>query len=169
MSGVGALQAPGSRLWHRRPVLFWGLILGLAMGVLHAVVPIFGDDITFANYSATSGLFEFIQHRYLTWSSRVFIEAILWLIAPLPVVWRVLDVLLLVALYYCAVKIFLKKQDFVACASVAAVVVIYPFWHMSTAGYIATTTNYLWPVALAFVAGYGLKKALDGVRMRWWE
>lgn len=49
------------------------------------------DDIWFAAKTVEFSLFDWIIYRWSSWSSRVFPEMMLWLLAPRPAIWALLN------------------------------------------------------------------------------
>lgn len=94
----------------------------------------------------------YTRYRYGVGSSRIFIEICLSVVAALPdIVWKVLDVFMAVLLYLeldCFAEYALHIQRRERKAATAALLCAYPFSSMASAGWMATTTNYLWVVAL---------------------
>lgn len=126
-------------------------------------------DVDEAFYGAVIGqqsLWEFLVRQYATWSSRTVIEFFLCLFSSLPrLVWRLADSAVLLLLAVCLGRLAggpapgrpLRPRD---SWLLVCLLWLYPWWYLSTAGWVATTMNYLWPLAglcLAFVslAGYG--------------
>jgi len=52
---------------------------------------------------------------------------------------------------------------------IAAMVMLYPYRDISTAGWIATSTTYFMPAAAGFYSLIPIKKGLNGEKYRWWE
>ena len=77
--------------------------------ILHMCVRVLSrDDIFFANQLNNESLISFLSYRYVNWTSRIGIEAILVLIAGLPIiVWRILDILMMKKL----LKVMLLKKN----------------------------------------------------------
>lgn len=98
----------------------------------------------FDNYN---NVFEWMSHRYETWASRVLIEAVLIPAIRRPLLWAVLDVGAFVLIYYSLIFIFNQHDNRLFSWSVALTLLCYPLADLSTAGWIPTTVNYLWPLA----------------------
>lgn len=97
-------------------------------------------------------LVEYTQYRYTMGSSRIFIEICLSVIAALPdMIWKIVDIFMIALLFLqldyfaeSALDICRKERREV----VALLLCAFPFSSMASAGWMATTTNYLWVVAL---------------------
>ncbi|WP_029071356.1 hypothetical protein [Kandleria vitulina] len=94
------------------------------------------------NYSLLDGTIM----RYNTWTSRVIIEIPLYLITHNMhvYIWVFLDIIILIILALSLMKLTQYKQN----KLIILLIILYPFTEMSSAGWIATTINYLWPLAL---------------------
>ena len=107
------------------------------------------DDSYFANIIADGNmtLLDFLKMRWSQWSSRVVIEALLVPLSMIsPIVWRVLDILFWIWLGYILLRLFnieIKSNE----SKVLVILLLqYPIIHMASAGWIATSLNYLWPL-----------------------
>lgn len=133
------------------------MIFGVLMLVFHLILPIhFGDDEYFANVLRNSATidtwFDFMRFRYYGWSSRLVIEGALTLITHATMLWRLLDTLA-VTWVAVAFSIFFnpEKRSSVNWFIVYAVFT-FPLHMMASAGWIATTLNYYWPLAFGLLA-----------------
>ena len=84
--------------------------------------------------------------RYKTWTSRVIIEIPLyWFSHNLHLkAWAIVDILMLCILLLSLMKLTHYKHN----KLVIFLILLYPMIEMNSAGWIATTINYLWPLAL---------------------
>jgi len=137
--------------------------------LLHFFLPIIGDDTYFMAAAQTPDLLNWLWHRYNGWSSRVIIESFLLIIANSFLLWKIINIILILLLYYLFVKIFADQHDNTTCWVCAFCILLYPFWHMNSAGYMTTTVNYLWPLVFAFISGYGMKKSFLNKKIQIWE
>ncbi len=129
------------------------------------------DDEYFVDVrSQWDSLFELLVDRYLTDSSRVLSEAILFTLVRMPFfVWQVLDTLICILVYHCLTVLLVNdKQDrgniivFFAFAS-------YPYMHMGSAGWICTSLNYMWPLATLLYALSGAFRRYRGEKIPAWK
>lgn len=125
---------------------------------LHLVLNVnTGDDIHFTLRSSEMSLLESAIEKYTNWSSRQFIEGILYFVAPHPIIWKILDSLVITIIAKLVYEIFCNKTiqfKWLSCLSV----LVYPMIDMSSAGWMATTINYLWPLCAILGNLYFLKK-----------
>lgn len=138
----------------------WALI-GLVLFYLpfHIILtPNYWDDAKYATMLTewNGDLIAYTINRYKIWSSRITIELLLPIITVLPpIVWKTLDLMMIVLLYYDLrwiirnlFKIESEESDFM----LAALLCAFPFSIMAQTGWMATTTNYLWVISLGCFA-----------------
>lgn len=129
-----------------------------------------GDDTVFLAYSQEEGfsLIPWLAERYMTWSSRTAIEAVLMLMVNLPaVVWRAADSLVVV-IGAAALTRLLERREYREYYSffISLMFLALPYSYMSLAGWIATSLNYMWPLAFGLVGIYPVRKYIEGERIR---
>lgn len=120
-----------------------------------------GDYAFFRNATKFSEIFNWMVLRYNTWSSRNFIEFVMVLFCKLPSqFWIICTSLIMVIFDYMILKIFSKLtlKNSILIVSLSIILLIFDF---SSAGFIATTTNYLFPGTIGLVAIYPIKKVLE--------
>ena len=118
----------------------------LIFGLINLDYTVFKDDELFYDLSQKFALSDFLIWRYLTWSSRIIIEAILFIVVPFSYSLRVLCVALFYLFCALSLKNLLKSkallQDILICFMLAA----FPFCYLKNTGWLATSTNYLFPL-----------------------
>lgn len=136
-------------------------VLLAALIILHQQCFLRDDDLVFSKQTLSSS---FLLERYMTWSSRVIIESVLIIVLHLPfIIWELMDILLTMGLCMGLSYLFVPKEQ--RCVGNWAVVVLYllyPFEQLSNAGWVATTVNYLWPVAFTVFAMLPLRLLAEG-------
>lgn len=110
----------------------------------------------------TYSLKDYLMMRYETWASRLFIEAVLVYISRNIFLWRILDWAFWVLLAWAFVMLFPKEKRETAAYITVGFLLIYPMWDLRTAGWIATSANYTWPLALGVFSLHGTAKAFYG-------
>ena len=125
-----------------------------------------GDDMVYFKtlLDGNSSLGEILAHRYETWSSRMVIEAVLIPLVHCPLLWKILDIVIFTSLpvLLCGLLGVTGRGRWF----VTGLVLLYPFADMASAGWIATTTNYLWPLWGVLVIGMVLKQLRCGRKCR---
>ena len=115
------------------------------------------DDLWFIN-NYTGNPLSFAYMRYMQWSSRFLIEMVLVFIASLPlIVWKVLDTLMIVLLFYSGNKLLNIKNRKILVFEIFLIMIL-PWKVFGETGWIATTLNYTWPITLGF---YGFSILLE--------
>ena len=142
----------------------------LAAVLWHAVLSTnVGDDMVYFKtlLDGNSSLGEILAHRYETWSSRMVIEAVLIPLVHCPLLWKILDIVIFTSLPVLLGGLL----GVTGCGRwfVTGLVLLYPFADMASAGWIATTTNYLWPLWGVLVIGMVLKQLRCGRKVPVWE
>lgn len=124
------------------------LVLTLVMIVFHLLIPVgTGDDIFFSKVLNDYSILSFCFTRYNTWSSRIIIEAILIVVSQFPIIWKILDVLVVLWICNSISNILNHEKDQRITWFIVFVLIMFPWESMGSAGWIATTVNYLWPLA----------------------
>lgn len=145
------------------------MLVGLAAVVWHLTIKVsFGDDLTyFGTLMDGRSIWEILAHRYQTWSSRLAIELVLIPLVKHTLLWKLLDVFIFttIPVMLCRLADADEKQRWFA----AFLVLLYPFGDMVSAGWISTTTNYLWPLWCLLWIGCLIKKIFCGRKLRWYE
>lgn len=132
-----------------------------------------GDDVLFAQESMPLG--KFLAERYRTWTSRIAIEAGIKLLAPAPTwIWKILNILMVLLLVWIAADLF-GVEGGKASGKVSSQILLFcmlgclPVFSLCDAGWIATTMNYLWPMAFGLVAMRPLKHWIRREKCPRWE
>lgn len=143
-------------------------IVGVIAVIWHATLKVsVGDDIVyFKTLMDGRNIWEILAHRYQTWSSRLAIEFVLIPIVHHTMVWRILDTIIFASIPILICKLMNANRKLSWC--VAAFVLLYPFSDMVSAGWISTTTNYLWPLWCILFIGVLLKKLIFHEKIKWY-
>lgn len=139
------------------------IIFGIIILVLHIIIDTnYGDDLIFVHSLDELSLPQFLGARYLTWSSRLFIEAALVTLVKVPVLWKLLDTLVCILIVWTLSKLFAGVNKYRCNIIICCLFFMYPLLHMGTAGWMATTINYFWPLGFGLVSFIPLKKVFLG-------
>ena len=116
----------------------------ILMLALHIIMTFIGDDIGYANVLSNQSLTDFISFRYREWSSRLIIDCITVILAKENyIVWKILDIILYTLGVYLVIKFINKDNNKYVALIGVSLFLMYPFFDMAGAGWIATTLNYL--------------------------
>ncbi len=120
--------------------------------------------------SQWDSLFELLVDRYLTDSSRVLSEAILFTLIRMPFfVWQVLDTLICILVYHCMTVLLVNDKRSRGNIIVFLAFAAYPYMHMGSAGWICTSLNYMWPLATLLYALSGAFRRYRGEKIPVWK
>lgn len=127
----------------------------------------FGDDAWFASclnqdLPVPTALLHYLIYRYANWSSRLLIETVLIFLSKHPMLWRVLDAGMMTLMACCIYELTSTKKTAVFAWFVTVCIFLLPKELFYSAGWIATTTNYSWPLALGLLALIPVRKLLLG-------
>ena len=129
-----------------RPLIYSGLTIILT--TIFYLLPIIGDDAT-NRYVKTeqtlTGIFNTDIHMFWTWSSRIFINPLMFISTNIVPKWifSLVTALLIIGIIYWLDN----KHNNKALIIIILAMALFPFVELSTAGYIATTVTYLWPIS----------------------
>lgn len=150
------------------------ILLGIALLYFHFhIETTHGDDVVFRARALAPDfhLFPWLVERYMTWSSRTFIEMLMMIMVALPqTVWRILNAFLMtvtsvfISKIFCKEEYMLQKSWIIAGLSFTIDVAI-----LKEAGWIATSLNYIWPLAFGIISIYPIKKICLNQKMRIYE
>ena len=147
------------------------MIMATVMAVFYfTATDKFGDDLLIVETVETNPLFSndgimrIIINIYHSWSSRVIIFPTMVVFSLSPIfLWRVLELACWVGIAVIISKLFTdEKNNWL----VVALMLLYPYWHMLTAGWIATTTNYTWPLFFGMFALLHMKRLYQKAELR---
>lgn len=122
----------------------------------------------FRNQLAAFSLRDYLSMRYHTWTSRLVIEGVLVYIAQNITLWKILDYIVWIFLVWALTGLFPKEKRETAGIIIVGIFLIYPIWDLRSAGWIATTLNYTWPLAFGAFALHGTANAFYGKRTPVW-
>lgn len=150
-----------SRFSGLHKILSW-LVLLLYLIIIHYDLNFTGDDLEYAQVDYIDA--NVLADRYYSWSSRLLTETILVALAHFPIiVWKAADICIamgmLITISYLIIP---PKKRIIGNWILVSLFVLYPFSHLGSAGNVATTLNYLWPMAFCLFSLIPMKKMLEG-------
>lgn len=115
-----------------------------------------GDQTSFAHMTQKYGFFEFAIYRYKTWSSRLLIESVTMFMSNHYLLFDVTVLISVAIFFYCFNGIFLREEKYRKLQFVSPVIFLlsFPSLFFTSAGLIATVTNYLFPMISFVIAWY---------------
>ena len=142
--------------WLHYVLLFLFIIV---LCIIHFCIVENGDDTLYFNHALQdTSYIDFLKTRYNTWSSRLIIETILINCYKLNFgLWRIIDVAAFVLIAECMISICVpqKKYFFIV---YGVILFCTDYTSLCSAGWGATTVNYLWPLACVMPAFVIIKK-----------
>lgn len=131
-------------LYHLRYDLSFGDAVNLYGNVLKR-----GSEYFPSDGNVFEAVWRFSVFHYMNWSSRNIIEAVFIIVAVFPAIfWHILDILAVVLIGYSLDKLVLIKNMKIKYLSIFSFLMMYQVITMRSAGWVATTINYSWVVAM---------------------
>lgn len=152
-------------------VLVKFLILIIFFCVLYWIRASYGlisDDEVVAKTIESQTLFENFIARW-QYNGRIFTDVLANLFYRVPIfTWKTFDVLVYVGIALLMSKIFTQnsQRDLLV---VCAMILLFPMQYLDSAGHIASSTNYVYPVACLLVITYFVWLISSGKQVRWWQ
>lgn len=147
-------------------------VLFVIMLVLTSSKMFFSDDSNVFAYFGNPSVLLWIKERYLGWSSRIVIEIVLGLFASrMKWLWKITDPLMYVILGWGIYRLFVtkNKNNKTMISIIVCLILFIPQKLFSEAGWMATSLNYLWPVAFGLISLIPIRKCLEEQKIRWFE
>ena len=134
-------------------------------------IQISNDDLFFKEQLRDENIFSYIVRRYMNWSSRGLIEILLIYVSKLNIiVWKIFNAAFVSIICVAISEIFNKDKKALINWIISLLVLIYPLSDMNSAGPIATTANYLWPLMFFLLSMIPIKKfVIDNEKIKWYE
>lgn len=128
-----------------------------------------GDDVGFLKTIREISLLPLLKRRYLKWSSRLLLEACLFTLVKHEVLWRFLDSLMMLLTVWSLERIvFGRERRLLTAVECFLGFFLIPFSLYHSAGWIATTLNYIWPAACALYSMTPVRAILKGETVPWY-
>ncbi len=149
----------------------------LALFILEIVLMMFitpnkHDDKVFLESVTGTSIWSYVGPRYYNWSSRLIIEFVLCGVLKISkYLWILLEALMVTLAGYSISKLFVKNNEnkFENIIMLVSMILIYPITQMNSAGWAATTINYMWPLATGLFALIPIRKIWDGEKIKFWQ
>lgn len=148
-----------------RLAIFILFILEIILSLL--ITPNRFDDAFFIEKVTNNSIISFVAERYNTWTSRVIIEFVLCSVLKVSkYLWVLLEAFMVALAGYSISKIFIKEEKNENTAMLLFMILAYPLNNMASAGWAATTVNYMWPLATGLFALIPIRKIWDGEKIK---
>jgi len=146
------------------------ILLVLIMIPLHFFMNFSADDLWFQETGKTAPLLSILKTRYSIWTSRIVVEAVLFSVVQVDVLlWRLLNVFFITLLVISISKLIDSNTSRTENMLITLLFLIYPLTQMSSAGWAATTINYIWTVSAGLFALIPFLKIIRKQSMKFYE
>lgn len=139
----------------------------LELLVMFFVTPNRYDDKVFLENVTGTTIISYIGPRYFNWTSRFLIEFVLCAVLKTSkYLWILIQALMVTLIGYSIFKIFIKDNKNENSVMLLFMILMYPLNIMTSAGWAATTVNYMWPLATCLFALIPIRKIWDGEKIK---
>ena len=152
-----------------RRIIPYLLLAALQAPLVLKMTPLLRDDRVLSRALEQRSLPEYMYFLYFTKNGKIWTDGLGAVIACFPVyVWKMLVWLCLPAMALLIRHLFFDENDPAASWCAAGAVMTYPIYILRSAGYIATSANYLWPLAALLLTLLPLRHPGMLRRKCWW-
>lgn len=140
---------------------FLYLAFTVAVFCMHLPMQYFNDDLTVLPSIESKSLWDFFLLRFYS-NGKIFTDVLANFFYRFPLIfWKLFDTAVYLLIALLIVKTFSDNtwQDVL---TTCILISLFPFWYMSTAGWVATTTNYLYPMLCLLVVASCVKQLANG-------
>lgn len=135
------------------------IVYSILIIIMNLKMSIVGDDVYFSSVLQGNNLLDWISLRYNIWSSRILLEGIMVTLLNIGFnFWKLLNIGVFLILPYAIKKIFNSKSDTKIDWLICMSLFLIPASCYGDAGWVATSINYLWPLAFGLLACIPIKK-----------
>jgi len=128
----------------------------------------FGDDTYFGRVN--SNLLVFLKQRYLSWSSRMLPEMLVYLACKVNFfIWMVFNTIVYTSIGILLSKIFVKTNKREMNYLVCGIMLVYPYYHMGSAGWVTTSVFYLYPLFCLLFCVLKTQKIMNNKKLSLYE
>lgn len=128
------------------------------------------DDQYFIEQVTNKSILSFVLPRYSWWTSRIFIEFVLcFVLKTSKYLWILIEAGMVALAGYSISKIFVKDSKNENNVMLLFMILLYPLNVMASAGWAATTVNYMWPAATCLFALIPIKKIWNKEKIKPFE
>lgn len=138
----------------------------ILMAILHWNMSLdVSDDGIFKDVLNNITLREHISNLYFITNGKIFPDSMAAIFTYLnPIIWKTLNIAILFLIAVCIHKLFVPSKPLVLCT---VVIFLMDFNLLPSAGYVATSANYVWTSAATLVSLLPLKYAGKFVKCPW--
>ena len=120
------------------------------------------DGAHFKEVLKEMSLFEHMHNLYFNVNGKIFPDTMAAIFTYLPpIIFKVLNSIIFTSIAVMIKKVFMKSQNSYFTYIAAFAVLLFPFQLLTSAGYVPTSTNYIWTLAALLISLYPIRKCLD--------
>lgn len=123
-----------------------------------------GDDLALLPGTAEYTISDRFVYLY-NWNGKILTDLLANILYRIPFIsWKAFDTLIYLGIAVLIVKLFTKNtilDVFIVCCLILS----FPFYYISTAGYICVSTNYVYPTLCILFVASRIKKALENKKL----
>ena len=153
------------------PIIMPSIIFFLLIVMAHMLFVPMNDDVAKAPIFLSLGFADNLYFWFTTQHFRLSAMFFMWLFTLQGWIWFLIaNTAVWMILYFFITKTFIENNnDKKAHWFCMFAILCFPMAHFASAGHMATSLGYLWPTSFALVAGFGIKKSLQGRAISLWE
>ena len=149
------------------------IFVSVIFALIFSFANIAGDDIGKMHVEQGNFLSYWKQSidMYYTWASRVLVNFVVFIFTDNnPVYWATFNGISMFVLIK-ALKILFtdNESNHTSNIFIACIVMLFPYWHLSSAGWIATVTTYFSPMAFGMLSLVPIKKIIRNEKISQWK
>ena len=124
------------------------------------------DSAFFIQKMKEMSLSEFLSMRYNVWTSRILIEAVVCtVLSHNRLIWVMINTFMMTLIGYSIMKLFLENDKNIIKITIC-LILLYPLNKIATCDWGAGSINYTWPLAMLLFSSIGLKKIINGEKIK---
>lgn len=134
--------------------------------LLHLKMGYVSDDAWYISFLENNSKFDGILNAFSNSPGRFLTDTLGTILNYCPMsLWKVLDSLCYLAIIKMIEYLFFKKSDVRSTGIVALCIFLFPFSYLSSAGYIHTSSNYVYPIACILLALVPIRIAMKNAKV----
>lgn len=128
-----------------------------------------GDDADFRKVD-NNLVVDYLINEYFTWSSRVIINLCIVFLSKINFfIWGIFNTIIYTSIGVMLSKLLVKGNNKEMNCFIAGMMIIYPFYHLATAGWMAICAFYLYPLFCLIYCLLTITKIFENKKILWHE
>lgn len=160
----------GGSLWKALvPWIPYAIVLAIFAYYSFSVDITAGDTYFHPEEWQDQGLFHYnFVYLYQTWSGRWFLNLTLCMIGQILPIWRVINLLATAGILF-SLDYLLGFRTVWQRGVLSALVLVYPYETLSSAGWPATASVYWWTISAILLSAVPLRRCVENQKIPWWQ